>query len=762
MRHNSNNNHADSPAWVACEKEQYHLAYGLGCSEKMFEQIPGKTGYYRPKSAEVADCQTRVDAAKNAQVTASDGTKSTAATAAAPPANAGGGGVQPDGGSTADSNNDTPCHGGALGWVLCPLVNTMADGVRAIASFIDGTLQFKILANNSQGNGGGIKDYWGRFVGLANILLVIAFLFIIYSQATGAGLSNYGIKRMLPRIVLAAILINLSFYICALAIDAANIIGNAVLGFFTGDSQGISAGLAKQAGLSGPGGFQSAVGATLGAAIGVVLIVLFFTPLLLGVLVTFILLIARQVILIALVMVSPLAFAAWLLPNTEEYFKKWRKMFTDMLVAYPVIMAVFGVSLFASKVIGDISTQHTDNSTDLITSGTVSYIVSLVILAVPLLALPFLLKSASGSLGKVAGQFDRFKRESGLESGLNKVQGGAKGFAKKKTLDAEASIGKFGLDAQGKPTNNSRRASALRRVGTFRGVRKFNKEHGESERQRFQEEGLANQYLGTDKRSADLRKKAAGVGGAEGATRVAQSLEGVARKRRLEESEREQQPLKEEKEAIAAAASRIKFDKDYASNPITAATKAFEEAAAKEDDSAGIRAAAAELTQGGAAGVDTLHGLIAKHEGNANTRRALVQAVNDNYGDLKPRDVAITGWAGKTDSIQDVAVSSGTYEGLTVEQVATQTPQALNKAVDSGGVSKEIASSVLNSPAQSKLNTSTRATLENHAGRPGSVPASPGTTATQPQPTQPGSQTPGGVYIPTNNQVDQSNQRRNP
>ena len=41
-----------------------------------------------------------------------------------------------------------------------------------------------------------------------------------------SNVDNYGIKRMLPKVIVTAILINLSFIICALAVDITNIIIN--------------------------------------------------------------------------------------------------------------------------------------------------------------------------------------------------------------------------------------------------------------------------------------------------------------------------------------------------------------------------------------------------------------------------------------------------------------------------------------------------------------------------------------------------------
>ena len=55
---------------------------------------------------------------------------------------------------------------------------------------------------------------------------------MIYSHITSFGISNYGIKKILPRLIIVAILVNISFYICAIAIDLSNIAGQAIQDMF--------------------------------------------------------------------------------------------------------------------------------------------------------------------------------------------------------------------------------------------------------------------------------------------------------------------------------------------------------------------------------------------------------------------------------------------------------------------------------------------------------------------------------------------------
>lgn len=306
------------------------------------------------------------------------------------------------------SEGDIPCIGGAMGWIFCPIINYMADGIVAVSGFIDDMMQFKLLIGAQSGNG--IRDTLNNFAGIANIMLVIAFLVIIFSQSTSIGLSNYNIKKMLPRIVIAAILINLSFYICAFAIDISNIAGNSIMGLVSGQGVGnasVGQGIQSTTGLSGPNSAQKVFGAAFGVVTGVILLIMFMGPLLLGIFLTFIILVARQVILLFLVITAPLAFAAWLLPNTESYFKKWKDLFVNMLMIYPIIMLIFGVSLFAAKFISDPSIQNSSNSGAL-GGAAIGPIIVLLVLAIPLLALPFILKQSSSMLAKVGAAAQKY------------------------------------------------------------------------------------------------------------------------------------------------------------------------------------------------------------------------------------------------------------------------------------------------------------------------------------------------------------------
>lgn len=254
--------------------------------------------------------------------------------------------AQPNESTSTSSESGTNCSGGAMGWLFCPMIEAMTNTIQALAGLIEQAMEVRFLT--ASGSVKQIEDAWRSFQTLANILLIGAFLIIIFSQATSAGLSNYNIKRMLPRLVIAAILMNISFYICALAIDMSNIFGGSIMGFLVGDGNSISAAIASATGGENGSGFFSKV-AGAAVLIGILIFVLPFV--LISIISVFIMLIGRQVILMCLVLASPIAFVAWLLPNTEKYFQKWLNLFTQLLILYPMIMFVFGASLYLSNLL---------------------------------------------------------------------------------------------------------------------------------------------------------------------------------------------------------------------------------------------------------------------------------------------------------------------------------------------------------------------------------------------------------------------------
>src|SRR5690606_36458353 len=109
-----------------------------------------------------------------------------------------------------------------IGWIICPVTTWIASAMDALYDILVGFLTGGALSTDRDS---AMYYMWGLVRNIANIVFIIGFLIIIYSQITSVGLSNYGIKRLLPRILIAAVLVNISYWIVALAVDLSNVIG---------------------------------------------------------------------------------------------------------------------------------------------------------------------------------------------------------------------------------------------------------------------------------------------------------------------------------------------------------------------------------------------------------------------------------------------------------------------------------------------------------------------------------------------------------
>ena len=420
----------DGGNWKECEKLQNKLFSSLGCSNKMFTDIPGDNTHDTFKPNVVDAClNSNIKSAASITLVGPDGQKATFSNDGeiAKIVDKDGNDItdQVKSASTSDSTDDTDsnCSGGPMGWLFCPMIEYMANTINAIAGIIDSLMQVRFMA--AEGPVAQIEKGWRTFLSFANIMLVIAFLIIIFSQATQAGLSNYNVKRMLPRLVVAAILMNISFYFCAFLIDISNIFGASVMGLFIGGDNSISSSIGEITN-DGGGGLLGTVGAVAAAAtlIGILIFVLPFV--LLSIVSVFIMLIGRQVILMCLVLVSSLAFVAWLLPNTEQYFQKWWKYFTQLLVVYPMIMLVFGASLYLSNLLG----SEAGVSVVAGESDSLRKLVQLIVLMIPVFAIPGLLKGSSAIMGRISSAADNVSRQVGVEKLGTGLQGRARDYSR--------------------------------------------------------------------------------------------------------------------------------------------------------------------------------------------------------------------------------------------------------------------------------------------------------------------------------------------
>ncbi|MBR0133735.1 hypothetical protein IJM16_00505, partial [Candidatus Saccharibacteria bacterium] len=270
----------------------------------------------------------------------------------------------PPTGTPIEQDDERNCYtnAGSLGWILCPMIINIQDAILGTyARFIIPALEVDTdLYHAGNEENDGTYQAWNIFRNIANYLFIILFIYTIFSQITGFNIDKNGVIKALPKLLIVAILINLSFLICQIAIDLGNIVGRGVGGLFNGITNAITvpdsiviegnevSNMAWSSFMSS--GWNTAlviIVAVLGAAVYLSQGLAFIIPTLLafiGIIISVITLVAilgiRQAAIVLLVAASPIAFICYALPNTKSIFKKWFDAFKALLLAFPICSAL--------------------------------------------------------------------------------------------------------------------------------------------------------------------------------------------------------------------------------------------------------------------------------------------------------------------------------------------------------------------------------------------------------------------------------------
>ena len=298
---------------------------------------------------------------------------------------------------------------GLLKWLICPAI----DGLTGTLEDLYGLAKAQLTVPRTVLTQSSLSKAWGVSRDLANIIFVILFLVVIFSQVSGIGIDNYGIKKILPRLITCAILINLSFIICEVLIDISNIVGGTIDSWLEDLASEMN--LASNQASIPAGAYFVNLGAliirpdiaiTVGLGFYIALIIALFHGI--GAAITlFFVAIVRKISIILIVAVSPLAFAAYLLPNTEKLFKKWADWLKSILIIYPICSILVGGGALAGSVLNSgLNGSGTDNG--------VEVLAAMVAPLLPLWFLPKFLKGSLASLGAIGRTVAGWREKRGL------------------------------------------------------------------------------------------------------------------------------------------------------------------------------------------------------------------------------------------------------------------------------------------------------------------------------------------------------------
>jgi hypothetical protein len=305
----------------------------------------------------------------------------------------------------ATTPNGGPSCGDTSGfaWLICPAITGIGSLTTGLyTSFVEPLLEVNPLSTASTDP---LYAIWGVFRSLADVLFVVIFLIIIFATSISVGVDSYTVKKILPRLVVAAILVQFSYFLCGVMVDIGNVLGQGILSLVHATIS--SAHSAKGSAAANPvvSGLTvlvptAGVALVAGSAIGAPTILLALVGLLIGIVVFVVTLSVRQLLINVLIILSPVAIVLWIMPNTSKLFNTWRDNFIKIILMFPIISLLFGAGLIVSAV------AQSQNG------GTIGTVLGMLGPIIALCLMPMTFKMAGSAMSTVSGVAGRLGKQS--------------------------------------------------------------------------------------------------------------------------------------------------------------------------------------------------------------------------------------------------------------------------------------------------------------------------------------------------------------
>lgn len=331
--------------------------------------------------------------------------------------------VDPNAASGGESLEGDPCNVSAnpLTWIVCPVVDGLNELVKGLDSQITSLLSVGSPDNSTEPNQifcssttatkdrTGCRSYKAAWSSVRNIALgfiVIVVLLIVISQALNMEiLDAYTIRKAVPRVLVAAIAVTLSWELMQFAVTLSNDLGYGIR--FLIYEPFVRAGI-EPFSLDLSGSFLlNLIGAGAIAILGIFGVLSYAATAALAVLAAFLVLILREMLIIMLVIFAPLAIVAFVLPNTQKGYRFWYDNFMRALLMFPMIAGMIAIG----RVFAAVATDNGGFIGDLI--GFAAYFG-------PYFMIPFTYKFAGSLMSGVGGAVTQ--RTAGMQQGLQQFR----------------------------------------------------------------------------------------------------------------------------------------------------------------------------------------------------------------------------------------------------------------------------------------------------------------------------------------------------
>jgi hypothetical protein len=294
---------------------------------------------------------------------------------------------------------------------------------------------------------------------LCNMFFILVLLLIAF--ATILRVEGYDIKKMVPKLIIMAILINFSKTICGLIIDFAQIIMNA----FLSPVAGVSAmSLTAMFGLDGLMKFNpNPPAADAWTILGAYVMAFIYSAIAAVVmLVIFVVLIVRVVMIWIYVVLSPLPYLFSTFPQGKKYVDQWWSEFTKNVIVGPVLAFFLWLSLVS---LGSGNNILPSNITDVPSNGltvgmSFDQLIKFAISIGMLIGGLMVTQQMGGYMGSIAG-----KGMAKIQGGVNVVRKGITGGLSNLAAGQIAGEGFVGKNVRAGLTGLSRQGGVMQAVG---------------------------------------------------------------------------------------------------------------------------------------------------------------------------------------------------------------------------------------------------------------------------------------------------------
>lgn len=328
-----------------------------------------------------------------------------------------------DDGEAEDENSACVIKNWAFRWAACPIIIGLVGEdptdpaknngiikqlevwvVGALATSVGGT--FGDANGQNEGDASAYYKAWNSFRILSVSIIIIGGVIMVLSQALGLDMFDaYTIRKLLPRLLITAILIAISWWLMAYIVQ-----------FFNNLTVWVASAIAtpfKNKPFDPLGGeaiaaqFVAVIVAV--ALINPMIVLSYIGTIVMALVITALTLAIRKMLLVFIIITAPLFLVAGLFQGTEKYAKMGRSGFFGLLAMGPIFSGTIALGQAMARLISDASDPLG--------------ILRLGFLVAPLFAIPVIFMRIGGAASQLTGimndrskgVFDRLKNKRGEE-----------------------------------------------------------------------------------------------------------------------------------------------------------------------------------------------------------------------------------------------------------------------------------------------------------------------------------------------------------